>query len=80
MIVAGVAGEIGIKMLDGVVHMFLGGDLFVVAVQLRFAIFLRAVFCNLCSGKDGVGWQKVKGIGRGGRLPPRSFVSVGTSG
>ena len=55
MIVAGIAGEIGVKVLDGMVHVFLGGNLFVVAIQLRFAVFFRAVFCNLCSGKDGVG-------------------------
>ena len=78
MIVAGIAGEIGVEMLNGVVHMLLGGDLFVVAIQLRFTIFLRTVFRNLRSGKDGVGRQKVKGVAD--CLPPRSLVSVGTSG
>lgn len=78
MIVAGIAGEIGVKMLDSMVHMLFGGDFFVVAVQLRFAIFFRAVFRNLGSGKDGVGRQKVKGVAD--CLPPRSLVSVGTSG
>lgn len=66
MIVAGIAGEIGVKMLDSMIHMLFGGNLFVVAVQLCFAVLFRAVFCNLCSGKDGVGWQKVKGIRRSG--------------
>ena len=32
MIVAGIAGEIGVEVLDGVVHVLLGGDLFVVAI------------------------------------------------
>ena len=55
MIVTGIAGEIRVKMLNGMVYVFLGGDLFVVAIQLCFAVLLRAVFCNLCSSKDGVG-------------------------
>ena len=46
MIVAGIAGEIGVKMLDSMIHMFLGGNLFVVAVQLCFAVLFRAVFRN----------------------------------
>ena len=66
MIVAGIAGEIGIEVLDGMVYVFLGGDLFVVAVQLRFTIFFRAVFRDLRNGEDGIGRQKVKGIWRGG--------------
>lgn len=68
MIVAGITCEIGVKMLDGMVYVFLGGDLFVVAIQLRFAVFLRTVFCNLRSGKDGVGRQKVECIWCGGLL------------
>ena len=68
MIVAGIAGEIGVEMLNGMVHMLFGGDFFVVAIQLRFAVLLRAVFRNLRSGKDGIGRQKVKSIGRGGLL------------
>ena len=32
MIIAGIAGEIGVKMLDGMVHMLLGRDFFVVDV------------------------------------------------
>ena len=63
MIVAGIAGEIGVEMLNGMVHMLFGGDFFVVAIQLRFAVLLRAVFRNLRSGKDGIGRQKVKSIG-----------------
>lgn len=68
MIIAGIAGEIGVKMLDGVVHMLFGGDLFVVAILLCFAVLLRAVFRNLRDGEYGIGQQKVKGIGRGGLL------------
>ena len=68
MIIAGIAGEIGIEMLNGMVYVLLGGDLFVVAIQLCFTVLLRTVFRNLRSGKDGVGRQKVKSIGRGGLL------------
>lgn len=68
MIVAGIAGEICVKMLDSMVHMLFGGDFFVVAVQLRFAIFLRAVFRNLRSGKDDMWRKKVECIRRGGLL------------
>ena len=76
MIVAGIAGEIGVKMLDSMIHMLFGGNLFVVAIQLCFAVLLRAVFRNLRSGKDGVGRQKVKGIGRG-RLLAAALVGFG---
>ena len=76
MIVAGIAGEIGVKMLDSMIHMFLGGNLFVVALKLRFAVFFCTVFRNLRSGKNGVWRQKVKSIGRGGLLAA-AFVGFG---
>ena len=54
MIVAGIAGEISVEVLDGMVHVLLGGDFFVIAIQLRFTIFLRTVFRNLCRGENGM--------------------------
>ena len=54
MIVAGIAGEIGVEVLDGMVHMFFGGDFFVIAIQLRFTIFLRTAFRNLCRGENNI--------------------------
>lgn len=80
MIVAGIAGEIGVEVLDGMVHVLLGGDFFVIAIQLRFTIFLRTVFRNLCRGEMACGGRKWNAYGVADCLPPRSFVSVGTSG
>ena len=68
MIVAGIAGEIGVEVLDGMVHVLIGGDFFVIAIQLRFTIFLRTVFRNLCRGENGMWWKKVECIRRGGLL------------
>ena len=68
MIVAGIAGEIGVEVLDGMVHVLLGGDFFVIAIQLRFTIFLRTVFRNLCRGENGIWWKKVECIRCGGLL------------
>ena len=68
MIVAGIAGEIGVEVLDGMVHVLIGGDFFVIAIQLRFTIFLRTVFRNLCRGENGMWWKKVECIRCGGLL------------
>ena len=68
MIIAGITGEIGVKMLDSMVHMLLGGNFFVVAIQLRFTIFLRTVFRNLCRGENGMWRKKVECIRCGGLL------------
>ena len=58
MIVTGIAGEIGVKMLDGMVHMFLGGNLFVVAIQLRFAYFSAPYFATSAAAKMALGGRK----------------------
>ena len=58
MIVAGIAGEIGVKVLDSMVHVFLRRNLFVVAIQLGFAVLLCTVFCNLRDGEYGIGGRK----------------------
>ena len=62
MIIAGIAGEIGVEMLDNMVYVLLDGNFFVVAILLCFAVLLRAVFRNLRDGEYGVGRQKVECI------------------
>ena len=76
MIIAGIAGEIGVEMLDNMVYVLLGRNLFVVAIQLRFTIFLRTVFRNLCCGENGM-WRKIVECIRRGRLFAAALVGFG---
>ena len=76
MIIAGIAGEIGVEMLDNMVYVLLDGNFFVVAILLCFAVLLRAVFRNLRDGEYGVGRQKVECIRRG-RLLAAAFIGFG---
>lgn len=76
MIVAGITCEISVEMLDGMVYVFLSRNLFVVAVQLRFTIFLRTVFRNLCCGENGM-WRKIVECIRRGGLLAAALVGFG---
>ena len=68
MIVRGIASEISIEVLDGMIDMILGGNLGIITVEEIFAILACAIGCNLGCGKDGRDGEKVEGIGSGGLL------------
>ena len=74
MIVRGIASEISIEVLNGVIDVILGGNLGIITVGEIFAILVCTIGCNLGCGKDGLDGEKVEGIGSGGLL---ASVAIG---
>lgn len=54
MIVAVVPSEVGVQVLNRVIHMLLCGDFFVVPFPLCLAILFSAVLCDLGCGKHSM--------------------------
>ena len=76
MIVAFIACNIGKQMLDGVIDMFLSGNLLIVPVKKCFAILFGTIFGNLGSSEHSMRREEVKGIGCCG-LSAAVFIGYG---
>ena len=62
MIVRGIASEISIEVLNGVIDVILGGNLGIITVGEVLAILVCAIGCNLGCGKDGRAGSSGAGI------------------
>ena len=62
MIVAGVACQISIQVLNAMVDMLICGDFSIVAVCARFAVFLSAILGDLGNGEYRSCGHQVKAI------------------